>query len=135
MFAQRPERTYGSYTYVLPHRPTPASGLRIMFILYSNLRYILWFENNMLVARAASNASMAAFPRLFIIIWLMAQGARLAPDILLNDHDPQLTTDHLFTHVDNEMAIAPITGKLRKRFWLDVSLALGTGIAAGYTFW
>ena len=33
------------------------------------------------------------------------------------------------------MAIAPITGKLRKRFWLDLSCALGLGISAGYAFW
>ncbi|KAI0825795.1 cytochrome-c oxidase subunit VIIa [Irpex lacteus] len=33
------------------------------------------------------------------------------------------------------MAIAPITGKLRKRFWLDLTCALGTGVAAGYAFW
>ncbi|EKM50502.1 uncharacterized protein PHACADRAFT_105071 [Phanerochaete carnosa HHB-10118-sp] len=33
------------------------------------------------------------------------------------------------------MAIAPITGKLRKRFWLDFSCALGLGISAGYAFW
>ena len=31
--------------------------------------------------------------------------------------------------------IAPITGKLRKRFWLDVTSALGLGISAGYAFW
>ena len=34
-----------------------------------------------------------------------------------------------------EMAIAPITGKLRKRFWLDLSVALGLGVSAGYAFW
>ncbi|KAI0343004.1 cytochrome-c oxidase subunit VIIa [Trametopsis cervina] len=33
------------------------------------------------------------------------------------------------------MAIAPITGKLRKRFWLDLTTALGTGVAAGYAYW
>lgn len=31
--------------------------------------------------------------------------------------------------------IAPITGKLRKRFWLDLTTALGLGVSAGYTFW
>jgi len=31
--------------------------------------------------------------------------------------------------------IAPITGKLRKRFWLDVGVALGLGIAGGYAYW
>lgn len=61
-------------------------------------------------------------------------GARLAPDILHNVHDPN-TNDHLSTHADDEMAIAPITGKLRKRFWLDLTCALGTGVAAGYAFW
>ncbi|KAI0725403.1 cytochrome-c oxidase subunit VIIa [Fomitopsis betulina] len=33
------------------------------------------------------------------------------------------------------MPIAPITGKLRKRFWLDFSVALGMGVSAGYAFW
>ncbi|PPQ69825.1 hypothetical protein CVT26_014203 [Gymnopilus dilepis] len=33
------------------------------------------------------------------------------------------------------MAIAPITGKLRKRFWLDLGCALGLGVSAGYAFW
>ncbi|KAF4611135.1 hypothetical protein D9613_006984 [Agrocybe pediades] len=33
------------------------------------------------------------------------------------------------------MAIAPITGKLRKRFWLDVTSAFGLGIGAGYAYW
>lgn len=33
------------------------------------------------------------------------------------------------------MPIAPITGKLRKRFWLDISTALGLGVSAGYAFW
>lgn len=33
------------------------------------------------------------------------------------------------------MAIAPITGKLRKQFWLDVGCAFGLGIAAGYAYW
>ncbi|RDB20898.1 Cytochrome c oxidase subunit 7A [Hypsizygus marmoreus] len=33
------------------------------------------------------------------------------------------------------MAIAPITGMLRKRFWLDVSCAIGLGVASGYGFW
>ncbi|KAF9779164.1 hypothetical protein BJ322DRAFT_1088911 [Thelephora terrestris] len=33
------------------------------------------------------------------------------------------------------MAIAPITGKLRKRFWVDLTTALGLGIGAGYAYW
>ncbi|KAI0040966.1 cytochrome-c oxidase subunit VIIa, partial [Auriscalpium vulgare] len=33
------------------------------------------------------------------------------------------------------MAIAPITGKLRKRFWLDLSCALGLGVSSGYAYW
>jgi len=33
------------------------------------------------------------------------------------------------------MAIAPITGKLRKRFWLDVTSAIGLGFGAGYAYW
>jgi hypothetical protein len=33
------------------------------------------------------------------------------------------------------MPIAPIVGKLRKRFFLDVSTALGLGIAGGYAYW
>ncbi|KAF9454315.1 cytochrome-c oxidase, subunit VIIa [Macrolepiota fuliginosa MF-IS2] len=33
------------------------------------------------------------------------------------------------------MPIAPITGKLRKRFFIDLSCAFGLGIAAGYAYW
>lgn len=32
-------------------------------------------------------------------------------------------------------AIAPITGKLRKRFWLDVGCAFGLSISAAYAYW
>ncbi|KAH9066702.1 COX7A, subunit VIIa of cytochrome c oxidase [Lactarius psammicola] len=33
------------------------------------------------------------------------------------------------------MPIAPITGKLRKRLWLDLSCALGLGISSAYAYW
>ncbi|EIM80391.1 cytochrome-c oxidase [Stereum hirsutum FP-91666 SS1] len=33
------------------------------------------------------------------------------------------------------MPIAPITGKLRKRLWLDLSTSLGLGTACAYFFW
>ncbi|KAI0285823.1 cytochrome-c oxidase subunit VIIa [Russula aff. rugulosa BPL654] len=33
------------------------------------------------------------------------------------------------------MPIGPITGKLRKRLWLDLSCALGLGISSGYAYW
>jgi hypothetical protein len=33
------------------------------------------------------------------------------------------------------MPIAPITGKLRKRLWLDLSCGLGFGISAAYAYW
>ncbi|KAF8716603.1 hypothetical protein AX14_012283 [Amanita brunnescens Koide BX004] len=33
------------------------------------------------------------------------------------------------------MPIAPITGKLRKQFWLDIGCAFGLGISAGYAYW
>jgi hypothetical protein len=33
------------------------------------------------------------------------------------------------------MPIAPITGMLRKRFWLDISTGLGLGLSAGAAFW
>jgi len=33
------------------------------------------------------------------------------------------------------MAIAPIAGKLRKRLWVDLTVALGLGIAGGYGYW
>ncbi|KAH0582702.1 Cytochrome c oxidase subunit 7A [Termitomyces sp. J132] len=33
------------------------------------------------------------------------------------------------------MAIAPITGMLRKRFWTDITCSLGLGTAAGYAYW
>ncbi|KAG8984172.1 hypothetical protein FRB90_005471 [Tulasnella sp. 427] len=33
------------------------------------------------------------------------------------------------------MPIAPITGKLRKRLILDISMALGLGTAGAYAYW
>jgi hypothetical protein len=33
------------------------------------------------------------------------------------------------------MPFAPITGKLRKRLWLDLSCALGLGISSAYAYW
>ncbi|KAH8108331.1 cytochrome-c oxidase subunit VIIa [Phellopilus nigrolimitatus] len=33
------------------------------------------------------------------------------------------------------MPVAPITGTLRKRFFTDLSLALGLGFASGYAYW
>jgi len=33
------------------------------------------------------------------------------------------------------MAIAPIVGKLRKRLWTDLSVALGLGTAGAYWYW
>lgn len=31
--------------------------------------------------------------------------------------------------------IAPITGKLRKRLWLDLSVGIGLGVSSAYAFW
>ncbi|EGN96811.1 COX7A, subunit VIIa of cytochrome c oxidase [Serpula lacrymans var. lacrymans S7.3] len=33
------------------------------------------------------------------------------------------------------MSIAPITGKIRKRLWLDLSVGLGLGVSSAYAFW
>jgi cytochrome c oxidase subunit 7 len=33
------------------------------------------------------------------------------------------------------MPIAPITGKLRKRLWLDLSSAFALGISSAYGYW
>jgi len=33
------------------------------------------------------------------------------------------------------MPIAPIVGKLRKRFFIDIACALGLGVSAGYAYW
>jgi len=33
------------------------------------------------------------------------------------------------------MAIAPITGKLRRRLITDLSVGMGLGVAGGYIFW
>jgi hypothetical protein len=55
----------------------------------------------------------------------------LAPrlsDFLHNQNHPQKT-------LETTMAIAPITGMLRKRFWVDMSCALGLGTAFGYAYW
>ena len=47
--------------------------------------------------------------------------------VLLVRHFPSTTTA--------TMPIAPITGKLRKQFWLDIGCAFGLGISAGYAYW
>ncbi|KAH8093271.1 hypothetical protein BXZ70DRAFT_872817, partial [Cristinia sonorae] len=44
----------------------------------------------------------------------------------------QPSTNHPPPHTT---MIAPITGKLRKRFWLDITTALGLGVTAGYAYW
>ncbi|KZP25543.1 COX7A, subunit VIIa of cytochrome c oxidase [Athelia psychrophila] len=31
--------------------------------------------------------------------------------------------------------IAPITGKLRKKIWLDLSVGIGLGVTSAYGFW
>ena len=36
---------------------------------------------------------------------------------------------------ETTMPIAPITGKLRKHFLLDVSVAFSLGVSAGYAYW
>ncbi|KAF8634575.1 hypothetical protein AX17_004165 [Amanita inopinata Kibby_2008] len=33
------------------------------------------------------------------------------------------------------MPIAPITGKLRKHFWIDIGCAASLGISAAYAYW
>ncbi|KIJ55305.1 hypothetical protein M422DRAFT_239932 [Sphaerobolus stellatus SS14] len=33
------------------------------------------------------------------------------------------------------MAIAPITGKLRKSIWRDLTIAMGLGVAGAYWYW
>ncbi|EAU90499.1 hypothetical protein CC1G_00883 [Coprinopsis cinerea okayama7 len=33
------------------------------------------------------------------------------------------------------MPIAPITGILRKRFWLDMGCSLGLAVTGAYAFW
>jgi len=33
------------------------------------------------------------------------------------------------------MPIAPISGKLRKHFWLDIGVAFSLGISGGYAYW
>ncbi|KAF7308842.1 Cytochrome c oxidase subunit 9, mitochondrial [Mycena kentingensis (nom. inval.)] len=35
----------------------------------------------------------------------------------------------------SKMPVAPITGMLRKRFWLDISTGLGLGVSAGAAWW
>ncbi|KAJ3555382.1 hypothetical protein NM688_g2609 [Phlebia brevispora] len=65
-------------------------------------------------------------------------GERDAPSdipLSLAAHGPAPPTQRPALTSSTTMPIAPITGKLRKRFWLDVSCALGLGISAGYTFW
>ncbi|KAH9471670.1 hypothetical protein Pst134EA_005549 [Puccinia striiformis f. sp. tritici] len=62
-----------------------------------------------------------------------------------NKHQPLSISQHLqlterskdFSHQYNKfvMAIAPITGKLRKRIILDISVSLGLGTAAAYGWW
>ena len=49
---------------------------------------------------------------------------------------PQTTTI-LIAHTPSRsnMPVAPITGTLRRNFFLNLSAALGLGTAAGYTYW
>ncbi|OAV89063.1 hypothetical protein PTTG_28828 [Puccinia triticina 1-1 BBBD Race 1] len=65
---------------------------------------------------------------------------RHAPIQHTNNHQSSSTTTSHLNPVPNTppkfvMAIAPITGKLRKRILLDLSVSLGLGTAAAYTWW
>ena len=46
--------------------------------------------------------------------------------------DPTATT---FLPTTTTMPIAPITGKLRKRLWLDLTTAAGLGTVFAYGYW
>ena len=69
---------------------------------------------------------------LFAPVWLLvAELSRRAlgsPSVQANHHHRPSPSTH-------QMAIAPITGKLRKRFWVDLTTALGLGVGAGYAYW
>lgn len=54
---------------------------------------------------------------------------------LLTPSIRHLPAHNYFHKTHPHIMIAPITGRLRKRFWLDVSCALGLGIASGYAYW
>lgn len=72
-----------------------------------------------------------------VTVWLCYQIglSRLVPASSSLSSLP-LKQHHLTTALDvATMPIAPITGKLRKRLWLDLSLALGLGVGAGYVYW
>lgn len=58
-------------------------------------------------------------------IWSPLAGSKL-PDISLKLKPQQ-------SHP--QMAIAPITGMLRKRFWTDITCSLGLGTGLGYAYW
>jgi len=63
--------------------------------------------------------------------WLILTRLALAP----TPHSSKQTTTTVHPPSTHQMALAPITGKLRKRFWVDVTTALGLGVGAGYAYW
>ena len=67
---------------------------------------------------------------LFVPVWSLWLNLKPASPPSLSK--PPLPSTPPSTH---QMAIAPITGKLRKRFWVDVTTALGLGVGAGYAYW
>lgn len=69
--------------------------------------------------------------RLLSLVWLWRAppSPLLATPSRISPHQRPPPNHH------DTMAIAPITGKLRKRFWLDLTTALGLGVSAGYAFW
>lgn len=48
---------------------------------------------------------------------------------------PNHNHHHHHHHRPPRTMIAPITGKLRKRLWVDLSTALGLGTAGAYIYW
>lgn len=68
---------------------------------------------------------------LFVAIWRHKRPCRIRPTSRQRRPLPQPNHPHALSF----NMIAPITGKLRKRFWLDLSCAMGLGVSAGYAFW
>ena len=71
---------------------------------------------------------------LFAPVWSLVAGPSRGT-LARTPHPSKQTTTIVHPSSTHQMAIAPITGKLRKRFWVDLTTALGLGVGAGYAYW
>jgi len=72
---------------------------------------------------------------LFALVWSFVAGPHGRGTLAQTPLPSKQTTTIVHPSSTHQMAIAPITGKLRKRFWVDLTTALGLGVGAGYAYW